>query len=147
MKLIEYTEKADEFFQILPRDWQDQIMPHWSTYKEQTRIYVWLEEGKLIGGGLVFDELSPDMEIHRSQLQKFIQPHMKYLGFIWIINQYRSQGLGKKWLQKILEQYPHCGFWLSIEDENLNHFYKKMGFSIVEKITHLGNEEWIMLKN
>lgn len=146
MILTDYTEQADQFFQILPKDWQDQIVPYWNTYKQQTRVYVWLEDGQLIGGGLVFDNLSPDMEIHRSLLQKYLQPHIKYLGFIWINDSYRSQGLGKKWLQEIFAQYPKNGFWLSIEDENLKYFYGKLGFSVVEKLTHSDNEEWIMLK-
>jgi GNAT superfamily N-acetyltransferase len=146
MKLTDYTEQADEFFQILPKDWQEQIVPYWNTYKQQTRVYVWLEGGQLIGGGLVFDNLSPDMEIHRNLLQKYLKPHMKYLGFIWINDSYRSQGLGKKWLQEIFVQHPQNGFWLSIEDENLKYFYSKLGFSVVEKLSHSDNEEWIMLK-
>lgn len=146
MKLIEYNDKSEEFFKILPRDWQENIVPYWNHYAHQTKIYVYLEEEKLIGGGLVFDQLSPDMEIHRDKFAGFLKKKMKYLGFIWIIESHRSLGLGKKWLQDIIALYPETGLWLSIEEESLKFFYQKMGFNVVEKLTSSNDQEWIMVK-
>lgn len=147
MQLVNYTHKADNFFNILPKDWQETIVPHWNHYKDSSRIYILRDADEICGGGIVFDGLSPDMKVHEKVVQKYILQNFKYLGFIWIKENHRSKGLGKLWLQEVFKTYPGQGFWLSIEDESLKGFYQKLGFSLSETLSYNGYQEWLMQKD
>jgi len=147
MRIIEYNHRAMDFFSMLPEDWQIGIVPHWKAYQFKTKIYVFEEDGQILGGGLIFDDLSPDMEIHKAKLNTYLCPDSKYLGFIWIDEKHRSKGLGKKWLKNVIEYYSEFNLWLSIEDESLKYFYQKLGFKVVENIKSNDSEEWIMYRS
>jgi GNAT superfamily N-acetyltransferase len=145
MKWIPSNDSADRFFEMLPLDWQEGIVPYWEKYKNETNVFCWIDSSKkVIGGGLIFDELSPDMEMHRSKLCKYLTSDSKYLGFIWIDENYRSMGLGKKWLENVIEYYPQYHLWLSIEEESLKNFYQKLGFEVTDHLLSKDSEEWMM---
>lgn len=142
----EGTEKAQTFFSILPHDWQKEITPYWEQYRTSSKIYVLEEKGVILGGGILFTKVTPDMKTNASIAQKYFAQAYVYLGFIWISEEKRGTGLGQLWLKKVFENYPDLGFWLTIEDPHLEDFYKKWAFVITEEIDHDGNPEWIMLR-
>ena len=147
MQLLDYSNKAASFFNMLPNDWQEVIVPQWSEYSNSSNILVLKDTNELLGGGIIFDGLSPDMKSHEKVAQKYLEQNFKYLGFIWIKENHRSKGLGKLWLQEVFRIYPHQGFWLSIEEESLKGFYEKLGFSLSETLISNGEKEWLMQRN
>lgn len=142
----EGTEKAQSFFSILPHDWQEEIMPYWEQYSTSSKIYLLEEKGSVIGGGILFTKVTPDMKANARIAQKYFDQAYAYLGFIWISEEKRGTGLGQLWLKKVFESNPNRGFWLTIEDPHLENFYKKWGFVITEKIENEGTPEWIMIR-
>lgn len=148
MKFDNYTSKANLFFEMLPKDWQETIIPFWDHLKQTTQIYVLVEDNVIVAGGLVFSICPPDMMYYESKANKWFQKGFLYLGFIYVDEMKRNRNLGSLWLDSVKKQYPKTGFWLSIEDENLDKFYGRNGFEKVEtmKNTEL-NEESIYVFN
>lgn len=142
----EGSKKAQAFFSILPLDWQEGIVPYWNQYRHSSEVYLIEEEGEIIGGGILFTQVTPDMMANASLAQKYFDKAYVYLGFIWISEDKRGMGLGQFWLKKVFENNPNITFWLTIEDPQLESFYKKWGFAISEKIENQGSPEWIMLR-
>lgn len=143
----DYTAKTNHFFAVLPKDWQEDIVPFWENYKNTTKIYVLEENNTVIGGGMVFSALSPDLKAVPEIAQKHYKKGGLYLAFIWIAETHRGKGLGTLWLNSLLKQHPTQGFWLTIDDINLKHFYENLGFKLGESYLNNGNEEWVMEYN
>jgi GNAT superfamily N-acetyltransferase len=140
----ECTDLPDVFFSILPEEWRESIEPFWPAYRDSARIFV-LESGEeVLGGGIVFSSVSPDTEVYRAEAQSWFDRGHLYIGFLWIDEKYRGQGLGSRWLTKLKEQFPRQKWWLSIEDFGLAAFYERSGFRGVKKVEGTYGEEWIM---
>jgi len=140
----ENTSCAAEFFAILPNDWHDDIASVWDDYKSSAKIYVLEENNNIVGGGIVFSTLSPDLRAVPEIAQKYYQKGMLYLAFIWINETHREKGLGSFWLTQLLKQQPTQGFWLTIEDLKLKGFYENVGFKLGKSYMNEGIEEWVM---
>ncbi len=143
----EYTTKAAPFFAILPTDWQEDIVPVWGDYKNNTQIYVLEENNTVIGGGMVFSTLPPDLQTVPEIAEKYYQKGLLYLAFIWVNETHRKKGLGSFWLTQLQKQHPTQGFWLTIDDIKLKAFYENLGFKLREKFLNNGHEEWVMEYN
>ena len=142
----EGTEKAQTFFSILPHDWQKEISPYWEQYSSSSIIYILEEKGVVIGGGILFTKVTPDMKANAGIAEKYFDQAYAYLGFIWISEEKRGLGLGQLWLKKVIENNPNRGFWLTIEDPLLKNFYQKWDFVVSEKIDPEGSPEWVMIR-
>ena len=140
----DYTIKAEHFFAILPNNWKEDIVPVWESYKNNTHVYVLLENKTIIGGGMVFSTLSPDLKAVPEIAQKYYQKDLLYLAFIWVNETHRGKGVGTLWLNSLLTQNPTQGFWLTIEDLKLKDFYENLGFKLGESYLNNGCEEWVM---
>ena len=70
------------FFKILPKDWQEGIVPFWENYKETTKGYLLIDKNEIIAGGLVFSTCPPDMLYHKDEAEKWIKKGYLYVGFI-----------------------------------------------------------------
>ncbi|MFC4720765.1 GNAT family N-acetyltransferase [Geojedonia litorea] len=134
MKLKNFTTKAHAFFNLLPADWQEVIVPHWDAIKSTTLVYVIVEQKQIVAGGLVFSKCPPDMMYYEKQAKKLFKKDNIYLGFIYVMTPYRGRNLGSLWLTKIKELYPKQGLWLAIEDQSLDRFYIKNGFEHIDTI-------------
>jgi len=143
MRLENYTSKAQEFFDILPVDWQEGILPFWESFKKSTQVFVLIENHEIIVGGLVFTECPPDMLYYQKEANYWFDRGYLYLGFIFVKETERNRHLGSLWLDKIKEKFPTNGLWLSIEDENLHRFYDKNGFRKVATVINGESEESI----
>lgn len=138
MELKNYTAKAQVFFEMLPSDWQDTIVPFWNDVKSTTQLFVLIENETIVAGGLVFFKCPPDMMYYENGANNWFEKDYLYLGFIFVDEKQRNRSLGSLWLDNIKKQYPETGFWLAIEDENLHRFYVKNGF---EKVATIKNED------
>jgi len=140
----ENTANAEQFFAILPPDWQEGIVPFWENYKNTTKIFVLEENNHIIGGGMVFSTLSPDLKGAPEIAEKYYQKGLLYLAFIWIKETHRGKGLGSFWLKQLKQQSPRQGYWLTIEDLNLSRFYTTLGFKLGDRYLNNENEEWVI---
>jgi hypothetical protein len=140
-KLLETNPKI--FFDILPQDWQDEIVPFWNQYEDSSRIYVLKEDGQIIGGGIVFSTCPPDVLYYKKEAQNWFQNGYLYVGFIWIAENRRNKNLGSFWLDGLKKIYPEQKFWLLTEEEHLHRFYQKNEFVLIETILNNGITEWL----
>ncbi len=133
------------FFQILPQDWQEAILPFWNEYKTSTRCYVLTDENQnIIAGGLVFTQCPPDMVYAEEEANKWLNKGYEYLGFIYVIEERRKQNLGSIWLTQLKQMNPKQKYWLVIEEEKLDAFYVKNGFKY-KKTLNLNDDNQEML--
>jgi len=141
------SASARLFFNILPTDWQEGIVPFWKDYQSSTQVFVLRKEHRIAGGGLVFSRPAPDTLIYKEEAQNWFDKGYLYIGFLWIDEQFRNRQLGSYWLHQLFRQNPGQKFWLAIEEEGLASFYSKNGFYL-KKIIHLtDSSEWIMLRD
>lgn len=141
------TARPERFFNILPEDWQESIVPFWPRCKDITRVFTLEANGGIAGGGLVFSDTSPDTVIYGAEARHWFCEGYLYIGFLWIAENYRGKQLGSEWLRQLYLHYPGQKFWLAIEEEEIGSFYKKNGFNLVKKININDREEWIMVKD
>lgn len=138
---------SQSFFNILPPEWTECLQPYWAEYEKSTKIYGLLEDGHLIGGGLIFDRPSPDTPYIQFANRLFEKGYL-YIGFLWIEPTHRGKGLGKQWLESVRELYPNNRFWLSIEEENLKPFYDQNGFKLSATLEYdEGCIDWIFIES
>lgn len=145
VELVELKQSPQSFFQLLPEDWQDAIVPFWENYKGSAKIYTLTAENKILGGGIAFSSVSPDTEIYYFEAQNMLNQGYLYLGFLWVNKEFREKGLGSLWLKELFKKNPGQKYWLSIEDFGLASFYIKNGFNLLKQLDVNGCTEWIMI--
>ena len=131
------------FFKILPKDWQEGIVPFWEDYKKTTKGYLLIDTNTIIAGGLLFSKCPPDMLYAHEEAASWINKGYLYVGYIYVIEARRHQNLGTIWLHELKKQYPNQKFWLTIEDLKLDAFYVKNGFKRIKSLDNNGVEEVI----
>ncbi len=129
------------FFKILPKDWQEGIVPFWEDYKKTTKGYLLIDNTTIIAGGLVFSTCPPDMLYDKDEAETWINQGYLYVGFIFVIEERRQQNLGSIWLDNLKKAYTNQKFWLTIEDLKLDAFYVKNGFKRIKTLNNNGLEE------
>ncbi len=138
----------NQFFDILPEDWKISIIPNWVYYKKTASIYVIKENNEIICGGIVFTEKLKEMTSFEILHAYLFTEGYYYLGYIWVSEHKRNQQLATKWLTHLKEQNPEQKYWLTIEEEELNYFYKKNGFKLfAESNDDFDAKEWIFTYN
>ena len=143
IQFINATESPEQFFNILPNDWNVLIAPYWKDYKDSAKIYVLKENGEVVAGGLVFSKSLPDMSDFERSLQYLFTEGYLYIGFIWVPEHQRNRQLASQWLTLLKNQDPTQKYWLSIEEEWLKHFYEKNGFTLIKESDDAANKEWL----
>lgn len=144
MDFINLGIDGQNFFKILPRDWQGVIVPLWDDYREKADIYVFEGTLGVTVGGIVFRTAPPNMtdfEIEASDT--YVNSHFHYIGFLFVDPKYRGQSLGSKWLSALKERFPNRSYWLTVEEEGLRSFYTKNGFRCSSISREGANPEWI----
>ncbi len=137
------TESPEQFFNMLPDDWQILIVPYWESYKDDAKIYVLKENEEVVAGGLVFSRSLPDMSDFEKSLQYLFSEGYLYLGFIWVPLDKRNRQLASQWLTLLKNQDPNQKYWLTIEEPWLKHFYEKNGFKLIKESDDAGDKEWL----
>ncbi len=131
------------FFEILPQDWQDDIVPYWDSYKDSSTIYIISQKEHIIGGGIVFSNCPPDIDYYKIEAEEWFDNGYKYLGFIWIAESKRNMNLGSLWLDELKKQNPLQKYWLLIEEEHLHRYYQKNNFTLIKTIVNNHLSEWL----
>lgn len=133
------------FFEILPQDWQEEIVPFWDDYKNDAKIYIIENSNTIIGGGIVFHKSPPDFEYFETEATTLFNNGYLYLGFIWIDAQQRNRNLGSFWLNQLKAQNVQQKYFLLTEEDYLQHFYEKNSFSRIKSVQNQDHAEWLYL--
>jgi hypothetical protein len=133
----------NQFFDILPEDWQDEIVPFWDDYKNTASIYVIKEDSHVIAGGILFSTCSPDITYFKKEAQTWFENGFLYIGFLWVAEDNRNNNLGSFWLDELKRQLPNQKLWLLIEEERLHSFYLKNDFKLDKTIKNNDHLEWL----
>ena len=82
--------------------------------------YVFEDEGRLVGYGMLAKSFSTEFG-----------KRCIWIEDIYVIPEYRSQGIGTRFLKEVEHKYPDCLLRLEAEAENIAalRVYKKCGFS------------------
>ncbi|PNQ73082.1 hypothetical protein C1T31_08820 [Hanstruepera neustonica] len=132
---------AKRFFELLPLDWQDNILPQWPQIQERSTIYVLASEEDILAGGIVFSEIIPEMEAYKTEAQYWFSQHYAYIGYVWVPLEKRHNNYGTLWLKNLLALDTQQGYWLTTEEPQLQYFYEKAGFQWVKTLRYDGVEE------
>ena len=141
--LVELKSNQQQFFEILPVDWQDAIVPYWDDYKSTAKIFVFIEASKVVAGGILFYSMPPDLIWNKKNLQPWFDKGYAYIGFLFVAEDKRHQKLGSLWIESIKLLMPNQKFWLVIEEEGLGKFYEKHHFTKEQTIVNKNNTEWL----
>ncbi|NJM15456.1 MAG: GNAT family N-acetyltransferase [Bacteroidales bacterium] len=128
----------------MPDDWQEEIVPYWSNYAHNSKIFGLEENNKTVAGGIVFSTVSPDTEIYKDIALQYFNNGYLYLGFIYVLEHRRGEGLGLLWLKELHALYPLQKWWLAIDNIGLSKFYGKLGYSIKQELDLNFQTEWLM---
>lgn len=134
---------SSKFFDILPKDWQDEIVPFWTHYEDSSNIFVIEENDSIIGGGIIFSTTPPDVIYYKEEAQLWFENGYLYIGFLWVAEDKRNNNLGSFWLDELKKRHPDQKFWLLIEDERLHRFYQRNGFKLIKTIINDEHSEWL----
>lgn len=146
MDFIALESGAKEFFRIIPSDWQDIIVPIWDIYRENAIIYVLMDQGSIVAGGIVFEQDPPNMtDFELREGEKYRNAGFHYIGFLYVDPNRRNQALGTQWLNALKAKQPNQSYWLTIEEEGLQTFYEKNGFQCISQSKDPTNKEWLFL--
>ena len=138
------TDSPNLFFNILPKDWRNILIPNWVLHKNTASIYVLKEKTTIIGGGIVFSEKLLEMTPFEEEFCHLFNEGYLYLGYIWVAENKRNQQLASTWLTYLKQLNPAQKYWLTIEEESLKYFYEKNGFKLVAE-SNDENKEWIFI--
>ncbi len=141
----ELKNNPQQFFEILPQDWQDEIIPFWDDYKSAAKIYIIEDHLTIIGGGIAFYKSPPGFEYFETEAKALFDDGYLYLGFIWIQEDHRNRNLGTFWLNRLKAENRQHRYFLLTEEDHLQHFYEKNGFYRVKSVLNQDYIEWLYL--
>jgi GNAT superfamily N-acetyltransferase len=144
---VELSGNPDDFFQILPVDWKNEITPIWKRYATKTQIFVLKDGDQIVAGGIVAHGMPLDMHHFFQEVMEWVDKGYRYIGYLWVIESRRNRRLGSLWLEALAKHDPKVNYWLTIEEEELKQFYLRNGFRTVKKIEKNGLTEWLMVKD
>lgn len=137
------TDRPEQFFNMLPDDWQVLIVPYWDNYKGSAKIYILKEGNEAVAGGLIFSKSLPDMSDFERSLQYLFSEGYLYIGFIWVPEHKRNRQLASQWLTLLKDQDPNQKYWLTIEEQPLKYFYEKNDFKLIKESNNDDDKEWL----
>ncbi len=133
-----------EFFNILPQDWRDDLLPQWQDLEGTSDVFVVKYRADVISGGIVFHQMLPQLSAVEFQASMLFK-NVPYIGYIYTQPEYRSLGAASFWFHALFNRRKNQSYWLSIEDLRLSFFYQKFGFSLYE-FKEQSIDEYIMIK-
>ena len=140
-----YYGDPQHFFKLLPASWTEGLLEVWDDYALKSELFVLLMDGQIIAGGLVVKGIPEDMQHFLKEAMFWASKGYYYIGYLWVVEEYRNQDLGSKWLRQLKRHYPQKKFWLSIEEEKLADFYLRNDFRLVKELHSAEGHEWILV--
>lgn len=144
-RFVDLTNQPHRFFNILPKDWQEDIVPFWKDYQSSSSIYGIELQQEIVGGGIVFKQVAPDVQHYKEEAEKLLNMNLLYFAFLWLDPVLRGKNLGSWWISQLKEHYKPTDFWLSVEDAGLLDFYQRNGFKVYKEILIDQKKEWILI--
>lgn len=139
------TDEAFAFFDTLPPDWQEAIVPVWDQYMEHSRVYILEEAGQICAGGIVFYGMPPEMDHFREEATRWVAKGYHYIGFVWVPENQRKKKYGSAWLLSLIQRNPEQGYWLTTEESALTEFYTRNQFRYIKTLRHRHCEEQLLV--
>ncbi|WP_318342902.1 GNAT family N-acetyltransferase [Flagellimonas baculiformis] len=112
----------------MPEEWRLDFFLYMESSMDRMELYAIMEQGHILGGGMLFKGLPPEMGIFEKEVEPFVENGHLYIGFLFVVPAYRGQNLGSTWLECIKTLHGDKGFWLTVEEPGLIAFYEKNGF-------------------
>jgi GNAT superfamily N-acetyltransferase len=147
MEFKEILNPTVEFFDFLPRDWQDELLPQWPVLVKSAKVFCIYKDNdqvNLITMGIVFSGDLPQLTPYEKTIKNLLIGY-SYIGYVYTLPEYRGQGCGSKWFTGLIAHYPKHNFWLTIEEPALANFYQKNNFEILSGSAPLDTEGEICL--
>ncbi len=144
IKFRSLEKDPTQFFNILPQDWQQIIVPNWEEFKDSASIYVFKENEAIIAGGIVFKSGHPNSTDFENKYNYLYDEKYYYIGFLWVIPEKRNQQLASKWLSKVHSLNTNQKYWLTIEEASLQNFYQKNGYKLLAESNTSQSKECIL---
>lgn len=132
---------ASRFFEILPDEWQESIIPHWEALKNSAQVYVIENDREILVGGIVFSSIIPEMKAYAKEAHHWFSNDYLYIGYLWVPEKERGKNLGSIWLKELRELDKHQKYWLTIEEEGLSKFYLKNNFKHIKTLAVKDSKE------
>ncbi|WGH75739.1 GNAT family N-acetyltransferase [Tenacibaculum tangerinum] len=134
------------YFSLLSEEWKKLIVPVWRKYSAYSTIYGLFVNSQLMGGGILFNEMPPYATLFEKNNAVLFQKGYLYLGYVWIVENYRNKGYASTFLSLLKKEKPNQKFWLTIEEENLRYFYEQNGFKMFAESDGIKTtKEWILI--
>ncbi|MER3374609.1 MAG: GNAT family N-acetyltransferase [Allomuricauda sp.] len=144
-RFFKWQGVPDRFLEAMPENWWADFHFYQEHSKDCMELFVMTEQDKIVAGGIVMEGLPPDMKIFEKRVGPFIEKGYLYIGFLFVVKEYRGQDIGSTWLRCIKGVYGANGFWLTVEEPGLIGFYKKNGFRWEESLTQGQRSEELLI--
>jgi hypothetical protein len=143
IEFFKHSGNPNDFFKILPLDWQEALKLVWNDTLGTSEIFVIKEYKTIIAGGIIFKNMTADMQLFEAEAIKLLASGSYYIGYLWVVETRRGEDLGSMWLKQLKQSYPDNSFWLTIEEEGLNTFYNKNNFRLLAAKNSQNEKEWL----
>lgn len=127
-QFLKWEGSLDEFLTGMPEEWRLDFCMYLENSVDRMELFTITEQGHILGGGMLFKGLPPEMKIFEKEVEPFVERGYLYIGFLFVVPEYRGQNIGSTWLGCIKTLYGDKGFWLTVEEPGLVSFYEKSGF-------------------
>ncbi|WP_318309258.1 GNAT family N-acetyltransferase [Flagellimonas crocea] len=127
-RFLKWEKPPDQFLAAMPEEWQWDFYIYLENTVDHMELFAITEQDHILGGGMVFKGLPPEMKIFEKEVETFVERGYLYIGFLFVVPKYRGQHIGSTWLESMKALYSDKGFWLTVEEPSLIEFYEKNGF-------------------
>ncbi|MEQ9405366.1 MAG: GNAT family N-acetyltransferase [Cyclobacteriaceae bacterium] len=141
----EITDRPHRFFDILPENWKEDLVPVWPEYQSTSGIYALVQHNRIIGGGIVFRKAPPDVKPYEALANQLFDYGLLYFGFLWIVPDQRGRNYGSLWIKELKKKLKGQAFWLAVEELGLVRFYEKNSFRAYREVLVEDRKEWLMI--
>ncbi|MDC6405733.1 MULTISPECIES: GNAT family N-acetyltransferase [Maribacter] len=155
-QFLKWQGPLDQFLAAMPEEWHWDFFIYMDNAKDCIELFAITVDDQIVSGGMVFKGLPPEMKIFEREVEHYPENGYLYIGFLFVVPEYRGQDIGSTWLECIRALYGEKGFWLTVEEPGLVGFYEKNGFKwtstlkrgpiieellILEPLKHMGVEK------
>jgi GNAT superfamily N-acetyltransferase len=142
-KLVNLSKSPSVFFEMLPSDWQESLLPAWDELAPISEVMGIMCDDVLIGGGILISSHSQETDSYSDLATFYYASGHLYIGYLWVAESHRGLNLGAFWLKEVANHFPQNSFWLSIVDPALGTFYERNGFRLTYELDLETGREWV----
>ncbi len=144
-QFLKWEGPLEEFVAAMPEDWWPDFQLYLEDSRDSMELFTITDYDQIVAGGMVLEALPREMKVFEIEAAPFIEKGYLYIGFLFVIPEYRRRNLGSAWLSCVKALYATKGFWLTLEEPGLREFYEKNGFRWVGTLKQGGLSEELMV--